>query len=217
MPRPPTPQRLSCRKSVRAPRGARRKALLVALPLVVALALLFHSPSIRGPSATRVDAWRVSQQYLDDVIADLSEVEGPAVVHTVLRNRVRFDYFTLLAPPGPRVGAPRSVYRQVVWLSALFSARDVWVDSFISVPEAFGERRWPRLERLEGRPMLVVPAGDEIFVRDRSDHSRLLRREAEREQWIPLDAVERPPGRPAYVYLHFGQQRKLIRLPEARS
>ena len=67
----------------------------------------------------------------------------------------------------------------------------------------------------------ISVTGGATFAQMRASYAEqaegLLRHRAEQEQSIPLDAVERSAGRATYLYLHFGQQRKLIRLPEARS
>jgi len=124
----------------------------LAIPLLVVAGLVFHSPSLRGPGARRMQTWQERRKVLVDLHQALMPIQGPARVLLVL------PYPRRQGPvPGPLPWIRRL---PAVWTTAQLRDRDVSVVPFLFYersPNDAGPK--PVVGSIEGRPTLTVPAG----------------------------------------------------------
>ena len=169
----------------------------LAVPLVLVAGILFHSPSVRGPDAGRLQAWQERRQLLDELHEALTPVRGPAHVLLVLPYSPRKGRM-----PGPQ---PWITRLPAVWAAARLDNRDVVVEGFRFYEQSQQTAGLtPVVRTRDGRPELIVPAGLPV-------HSAVG--PAGPDHLVRITRLDDVPARgDLYVYLRDGDRGELVQV-----
>ncbi|MFT5050484.1 MAG: hypothetical protein ACI8QZ_001886 [Chlamydiales bacterium] len=191
-------------------------------PLLIILAsLLDASPVLRGQREGRMQGWRERQGLLAQIDEDLSALEGPACVHTVLPNMRR--RFRTQSRAGQEF-VHQSMRHPLVWSQVLVSQSDITVSDWVYFDRAHGV---PTLQsRAEGDAqdgLLIPPGADYLVRRSPTDPSPLEwivwtpgfeLRDNNSTRLLPYHGLPLPAGQTCYVYMASPTGGQLLQISE---